>query len=445
MCSEKLYVLTNNMYGDKSRIFRPGGAFMRILWICNLVLPEFSEVFSIKHTCYGGWMSGMLTALSEVNKIEIGCCFPIIDEIRMKSGGHNGYKYYSFHASMDKEYNDTFVHEFVAIYRDFSPDIIYVWGTEYPHARVAVAAAIAEGILDRVIVHIQGYVGYCAIHYANGIPKSILTRVDDKGRYIEQEIKNFMERGKNERWIIQHICHVCGRTEWDRICSEEMNPDVVYHSCGEILRGTFYQYAGMWSLNSIKRHRIFLSQAAYPVKGLHLFLKSLPILITRFPDMEVHIGGMNLIDSNSSLSSYGMYINDSIQSYGLEGVVKFLGNLTEKEMLTEYIQANVFVSSSVIENSSNSIGEAMLVGCPVVASYVGGTPSLLSHLKEGLLYPYDEYYTLAGYIRKIFEDDAFAKSISEQAKETAKIRYNISSIKNRMCEIYEDVARSRKG
>jgi len=32
---------------------------MRILWLCNIVLPELSEEFGFKKVQAGGWLSGM--------------------------------------------------------------------------------------------------------------------------------------------------------------------------------------------------------------------------------------------------------------------------------------------------------------------------------------------------------------------------------------------------
>ena len=44
--------------------------------------------------------------------------------------------------------------------------------------------------------------------------------------------------------------------------------------------------------------------------------------------------------------------------------------------------------SSYIENSPNSVGEAQMVGVPVVASRVGGTDSMVEHGKTGFMYPH---------------------------------------------------------
>lgn len=80
----------------------------------------------------------------------------------------------------------------------------------------------------------------------------------------------------------------------------------------------------------------------------------------------------------------------------------FTGILSEEKMIEQYLKSNVFVLPSVIENSSNSLGEAMLLGMPCVATNTGGTMDILEHKKEGFLYPYTEPAMCADYISRYF-------------------------------------------
>lgn len=70
-----------------------------------------------------------------------------------------------------------------------------------------------------------------------------------------------------------------------------------------------------------------------------------------------------------------------------------------------YLASSVFVSVSTIENSPNSVGEAMLFGCPVVSSCVGGVLDMLEHGQEGFLYQASAPYMLAWYVGCVFRDD----------------------------------------
>ena len=56
-------------------------------------------------------------------------------------------------------------------------------------------------------------------------------------------------------------------------------------------------------------------------------------------------------------------------------------------MTRELRRAHVFAISSYIENSPNSLCEAMQAGMPCVATYAGGIPSLVEDGRTGLLFP----------------------------------------------------------
>lgn len=412
---------------------------MRILWICNLVLPEFSQVFGIKPTCYGGWMSGMLHQLEQVDDLVVGLCFPIIDEERMKHSIHAAHPFYSFHASMDSgEYRPESSGEFLDILEDFRPDVIHIWGTEYNHAKAVMDACAQLGLRDRVLVHIQGLVSFISVHYALGVDPAFLAHGSPKS--ILDEKKDLARRGKVEKRILKQALHVCDCSEWGKMCVELTSSDAYFHCCDDVLRNAFYSKHKIWNSQTCQRHSVFMSQAHYPVKGLHFLLRAIAIVKRKYKDVKVCISGSNLMDSKNDESGYAQYIKHIINQEELSRHIIFVGSLTENEMVQQYLQAHVFVSPSTIEDPSNSVCEAMLLGVPVVASYVGGTPSLIHHGEDGFLYPCDAHYMLAYYIMQIFQDDELAGRISAAARERAGKRHDPEKIKHRMMEIYRAVA-----
>ena len=79
------------------------------------------------------------------------------------------------------------------------------------------------------------------------------------------------------------------------------------------------------------------------------------------------------------------------------------------------IKWRMCLSVSTVENSSNSICEAMLIGTPTIGSFVGGVSSLITHKQDGFLYQCNEPEMLAYYIEQIFEDDILATELSKNA------------------------------
>ena len=108
-------------------------------------------------------------------------------------------------------------------------------------------------------------------------------------------------------------------------------------------------------------------------------------------------------------------------------------------MKERYRKAHVFVSPSSIENSPNSVGEAMLLGMPVVASDVGGVRNMLEHGKEGYVYPADAYYMMAYYIGELFENPERAVQMGRQAALRAAHTHHREKNRDRLLEIYEEI------
>ena len=110
--------------------------------------------------------------------------------------------------------------------------------------------------------------------------------------------------------------------------------------------------------------------------------------------------------------------------------------MNEKNVIEYMLRSNVFVSPSSIENESNALSEAKLLGLPCICSYVGGTTRRIQHEYDGFQYQYEKSYMLAYYLRKIFDNDKLAVELGTHASESAKITNDIETNVNRMRKIY---------
>ena len=408
---------------------------MKILWLCNIVLPELAEEFGFKtKQPIGGWLEGMWGGLKHVSKLSLGMCVPIIKTERMKDGEFDGYRYYSFQIrgvdGIEEQKN-----RFIEIISQFKPDIVHIWGTEFVHSYSMMLACKEIGIQSKVVINIQGLATYCAKSYRLGIPDNEYYKIYDGNTIFDGE-KGFVCNSKYEIETLKNVQHVIGRTDWDRACVYDINPACKYHYCGEIMRPEFYEPVGA---RTVVEHRILISQASYPIKGLHNVLEQLGKLRDDYADLSIHIAGTNLYEADIP---YAQYIKNLIRKYDMEKCISFVGMLDASNMKREYNEAQVFLSCSNIENSSNSICEAMLAGTPVVASYVGGTGSFVKHEKTGLLYPVNEPQIMSLYIRKLFEDEKLATSISSEAKKEISEFVDRDKNRERLISIYNCILKA---
>lgn len=374
---------------------------MKILWLCNLVLPELCAEFGFKKPFAGGWLSGMWNELKKDSRYELAICIPIKDAARVKDGNYEGYKYFSFQWQGECDGQNEQIKRFREIIRNFNPDIIHIWGTEYIHTNSMLKACDDEKIIEKALINIQGLLYKYTECYKWGLDSD----------YSDTTYESMIARQEYELDSLRMAQYVSGRTEWDKEGALQINPNVKYYHCGEILRDSFYKNL-RWDYTTCKKHTILISQANYPIKGFHLAIKSLAKLKIEYPNLEVRVCGQSPMGKEDC---YSEIISGLINSYEMNEVIKFVGPKSEQEMLVEYLNANVFLSPSVIENSSNSVCEALSLGVPIVSSCVGGMESIIEDSCNGLLYNLEDEEKAVEEIRMILENKDVAEHLSKNA------------------------------
>jgi glycosyltransferase involved in cell wall biosynthesis len=405
---------------------------MKLLWLTNKVIPAVEEAaYGRSQNTGGGWLDNTFSQLCGNDDVQmhIVCC----GGSEQNTGKVSAFAWTIIKGSLaiENRYSSTLCNSFKAIIKDFQPDLIHVWGTEFPHTLSLVNAALDSHLLDRTVVSIQGLISFISKHYTLGIPEKFLKKNTFSDFFLSSSVldqqASFYKRGLYEIDALSKVKHVIGRTFWDQSCVALINPSVNYFKCNETLRDDFY--TGRWDYNKCQKHSIFISQAGYPVKGFHLFLKALPHIIKKHPDTQVYVAGsdptkITSLKSKLLLSGYGLYLRKLIHTLHVEDRIHFLGNLKSSQMKEQYLKCNVFISCSTIENSPNSVGEAMLLGCPVISSDVGGVRSLLINDKDGLTYAVDEYYIIPELVNRIFKDPLLASELGKNAQKHASVTHD---------------------
>ena len=419
---------------------------MKIVWLCASVPEAVSKQYVITVRKPESWITGIYSILK--NRDEFQILFLVPERMSgRKIDWMDGNTHYLSYPEHNTGYENAVEQYFETLLLNEKPDCIHIFGTEGGRTLAMVKAGEKTGYLNRTIIHVQGLVSVIAKHYLVGLPHRViygwtlrdLLRLDNI--YFAQ--RGYVQRGKLESESLQLARHVMGRTDWDYACTKMINDRVSYHYCGEMLRESFYN--AKWSLSHCQRHTVFVTQSAYPVKGFHLMLEALHLLKRKYPDIQLVTTGQNPLHytwkQKLLQTSYSKYIAALIRKYQLQDHVTFCGMLSEQEICDQLLRAHVFVCSSTIENSSNSIGEAMMLGMPIVASDVGGIKSMLVHEHEGLLYQADAPYMLAACIDRLFSNDDEATEIGEHAAERGKKQYDRSRIINDLLQIYDELAK----
>lgn len=455
---------------------------MRILWVCNIMPPIVGQFLKREYSVKEGWISGMLGAILERKEIKLGICYPVSSEAKKVPGrkmtvSENACQPFSSQKKITSvnieipggnneskiitcyEFNEDVVNSHLYggneleeqlrnIMEDYAPDLLHIFGTEFGHS---LAAAKAFGRSDKILVGLQGIISLCAKEYMAGLPEEVYRRnsfrdkLKKDGLVAQQE--KFFIRGKRERELLNIVSNVTGRTEFDKKASLSMNPDLHYYHMNESMREEFY--TGRWEKNSCITHSIFFSQADYPLKGFHTLIDAATILKERFPDLTIRVAGNSLVNNKTlkekvKISAYGKYLLKKIKEAGLEKHIIFLGKLSAGEMKKEYLRCHTYVCASSLENSPNSVAEAMLLGAPVVAPITGGIPSMITHEKEGLLFETGNHCELAEDILRIWSENDKVMQMSENAIRRARESHDLKKNCDVLLEIYYTLCKGQK-
>lgn len=421
----------------------------RVLWICNIMLPAIGQELHLPYSNREGWLSGIFERVCSAEApFTLGICFPLDTEQRLTV---QGVLCYSFKENLNTPeiYDAELENSFARIFEDFKPDIIHIFGTEFPHTLAAVKAFHYP---VRTLIGIQGLCGEIAKAYMAGLPEKVQNQVTFRDMVrkdsIRQQQEKFVLRGRHEAEAVMGCGNITGRTRFDREGTAKINPHALYYSMNETMRKEFY--TGEWKLADCQEHSIFLGQGDYPLKGMHFVLEALALLLPKYPDAQLIVAGNSVtlhrtLKEKLKLSAYGKYLLSLMKKHDLEDKVIIAGKLNAEEMKQRFLKSSVFVCASVLENSPNTIGEAQLLGVPVIASAVGGIPDMIEDKRDGLLFPAGDVKKLAERIEALWDrsrDDTglcLAERISEQARKRARITHDGENNYLRLLEIYSAI------
>lgn len=421
---------------------------MKILWTVNLIPTEVAAVLNIRTEVLGGWVEAMANQIRKQSDMELAivCKCGIGLDFDLKV---NGIRYFSLPYNGKTKLTDL-TESCTSILSKFEPDIIQIEGTEFLHAKAMLMAGKEKNI--QTVVSMQGilngqYQYQCGqLLLEDMMFSSSLTNIFAAWVLNLRKWLWYKPRMKPERDIIEQAQYILGRTSWDRAHTYAINPNAKYFSCNRILREAFYKEN--WNLDSIERHSIYVGNGYFALKGFHYLVKALPQLVREYPDIRVYVAGYKPYEKKDKRSfikkGYANYLKKLIHDLRVEQHITFTGPLKDHEVAERLSKVHVYTLCSAIENSPNTLGEAMMVGTPCVASYVGGVPDMVTDGKEALIYRNDDPALLAWNIKRIFDSDNLASHLSANGKVKAAETHDEKKNAEALVYAYREIMKDRK-
>ena len=420
---------------------------MKVLWTANLIPANLSAKLNMSSEVLGGWVESMATRLSSYEDIELAIACKCDENVSFSEESDN-IRYYSLSYSQNTELSKL-ISDCSKIISEFSPEIIHIEGTEFLHSKAMLCAAKEKNI--PAVVSMQGILNGYYNYQCGQLPiddmmfSKSLTDIFSAWILHLRKTQWFRPRMKSEKEIIENADYILGRTTWDRAHSYAINPKAKYYPCSRILRTPFYEEK--WSLEKAERHSIYVGNGYNALKGVHFVVMALPYLIREFPDIKVYVAGYKPYTENDKRSflkkGYAAYLKKLIYDLGVQDYIEFTGPLKAHQVAEKLSNVNAYVLCSTIENSPNTLGEAMMVGTPCISAYVGGVSDMAEDGKEALFYRSDDPKLLAWNIKRIFDNDELALSLSEAGKKKALITHDAERNAQLLIDAYTDILKEK--
>lgn len=366
---------------------------MKVLWFSN-TSSNFPGTGA--PSVLGGWISSLESAVQVLPDIDLAVAFLAKNPPSCTTGPVHYYpmvKSGSLFARIRRFFDfsgedERTLASMQSVVDDFCPDIIHIFGTEGPFGLFCEKTSIP------VVIHLQGLMGpYVNAWFPPGYSKWDLFRSKGFSPWkLLLQYRNWRyncHAAAREKRILKFCRYFMGRTDWDQKFCSIFAPHARYFHCDEMLRSAFWTDE-TWVPPS---RFVLMSTLSGPLyKGHDLILRTAKVLKeSGLVDFEWNVFGVE--ELNTAERKTG------IKSKSVNVFPK--GLVPSETLKAALLSSSVYVHPSYIDNSPNSVCEAQVVGVPVVATAVGGVPSLFDSSNRDCLVPPNDPVAMAFQIRRM--------------------------------------------
>jgi L-malate glycosyltransferase len=291
------------------------------------------------------------------------------------------------------------------VIKDINPDLVHAHGTEGAYSLIGINSGY------KTIISIQGII-------------NIIQKYDHT---VSLFFQNFIES-----YCIRKNKYFGYRTKFDSGYVKSVNPSAKLLYLPEAISPWFFNYS--WNLNESKS-LLFVGNLLKR-KGIEVLLRAFPVIKKTHPNCILKVIG-------GGSPEYLSYLKNMAIKLGINDHIIWYGSLSSIEIAEELTKTSIFVLPTFIDNSPNSLAEAMAVGVPCIASDIGGVPSMIKDGYDGMLVKPKDINDLAHKINLLLSDQQLQLNLSENARNTAKERNFPPKVAEITLNVYEQLIKEQ--
>jgi glycosyltransferase involved in cell wall biosynthesis len=166
-------------------------------------------------------------------------------------------------------------------------------------------------------------------------------------------------------------------------------------------------------------------------KGHEDLVKAAPIVLSEFPEAKFLLVGSGWGPGGEE---HMQEVKDLVQSMGLQSSVIFTGYRADANRILS--EANLALHASLNENLGGTI-EALMIGCPMVATRVGGMVDAVRDGKTGVLVNPSDPHDLARGIIQLLHNPERAVALGRAGRELMLERFTLRRTVHDLAHLYQ--------
>ena len=180
------------------------------------------------------------------------------------------------------------------------------------------------------------------------------------------------------------------------------------------------------NIGRAKNRLITTASADVPLKGLIYLIRAYDALLKEFPDLNLTVIG-RLREGPTS---------EELEKRGIKEKVKFVTDLSGKEIAELYARSTIAVSPSVYEGFGFPAGEAMSCGIPLVATNGGSLPEVVGD--AGIIVQHSNPGLLVNALQDLLNSPEKQKELSYKGRKRVLERFTWKRAAKELVEIYKE-------
>lgn len=133
------------------------------------------------------------------------------------------------------------------------------------------------------------------------------------------------------------------------------------------------------------------------------------------------------------------HIKQYLEINDRSGLIEYIGPVSDEQKHQEYLRADIFAFPTYVEDQSYAVMEAMSYGLAVVASNVGGVPSLIEDGRNGLLILPKDVESLRNALEVLITNTDKRKELGRNARRTIETGFTWAVRSQEIVALYQSL------